>query len=133
MPIYRKTSASPGARGGPSWEDIAAISPIAIQSGEPGFSFIATLTISGLTVPQFTANWGIVFRIVQGEKTIATHYMGTNNGPWQPSFTLVGVGDVDTSGPRSQDIHAQWMVTSGLQAIIKENAAFAIYWDGREN
>lgn len=129
MPIYRKLMPQPIGSSPTSWQDIAGLSPITIQAGRPECSFVATLSIGGLSLPTLPSNWQVSFRILHGSQVIAQSYMGTGNGPFQPQVVLVGVGDVSASGP-TEDIHAQW-ITSGVEALIKEASSFSILWDER--
>jgi hypothetical protein len=129
MAIYRKILPAPIGSSPTTWTDLPGLSPITIQSGQPGFSFIATLSIGGLTIPTLPSQWQVSFRILQGSKVIAQSYMGSGNGPFQPQVVLVGVGDVAATG-QTEDIHAQW-TTYNVDALIKEASSFSIVWDER--
>lgn len=130
MPIYRKILPSPNVIGSTILQDITGLSPITIQSGVPGYSFQATLSVSGLTIPTMPSGWGVVFRIMQGSTIIGSHYLGDLNGGFQPSFTMTAVGDVCATGA-TEDIHAKWLVTPGVSAYLREPASFSIIWDDR--
>lgn len=132
MPLYRNLVMAPNVTGSTSWQDISGISPLPIQAGVTNYSFIATLSVSGLTIPQFPSGWQVVFRIFQGTTTLASHYMGDLNGGFQPSFTLTAVGDVGSTG-RTENIHAKWIVSAGLKAYLREPISLSVIWDAREN
>ena len=130
MAIYRKMELTPNIAGPTTLTDIAGISPITIQSGDVDYSFVATLSVSGLTINQLPSGWGVVFRIMQGSTIIGSYYMGDLNGAYRPSFTMTAVGDVCATGLK-EDIHVKWLVTPGLQAWIREPVSFSILWDQR--
>ncbi|WP_371396240.1 hypothetical protein [Fretibacter rubidus] len=130
MAIYRKIIQSPNITGPTTLTDIAGLSPMTIQAGDSNYSFLATLSISGLTIPTMSANWGVVFHIMQGSTTLGSYYMGENNGGFRPSFTMTAVGDVCATGT-TEDIHVKWLVSPGLKAWIREPASFSVLWDVR--
>lgn len=131
MPIYRKFLASPNITGPSTLTDIAGLSPLKIQAGASNYSFIATLNVSGLTIPSLAGNWGVVFRIMHGSDILASYYMGQNNGEFRPSFSMTAVGDIASTGI-SEDISAKWQVYN-TTAYLREPATFAVIWDQRED
>lgn len=131
MPIYRKFLASPFIQGTSTLTDIQGLSPLKIQAGASNYSFIATLNVSGLTIPTLTPGWGAVFKIMHGSQILASYWMGSDNGGFRPSFCMTAVGDVDGTG-RTEEISAKWAVFN-TTAYLKEPATFAVVWDQRED
>ena len=130
MALYRKILPNPNIIGPSALTDITGLSPITIQAGQSDYSFQATLAISGLVIPTLSPGWGVVFRIMQGSTILGSYYMGDGNGPFQPSFTMMAVGDVCPTG-LTEDISVKWQVFGGISAYIREPASFSILWEDR--
>lgn len=131
MAIYRKKLDTPNIVGPTTLQDVAGISPISIQSGQSDYSFIATLTVSGLTISDLTQNWQVAFKIMQGSNVLGSYYLGKLNGGFRPSFTFSAIGDVCATGMK-EDIHVKW-ITQGKNIWIREPVSFSILWDSRED
>lgn len=130
MPIYRKKLDSAFVQGPPTLSDIPGLSPITIQAGSANYSFLATFSVTGLTIPTIPSGlWGITFRIMQGSNTLGVYYMGSDNGGWRPSFTFSAVGDACATG-LTEDISLKWQAYN-VQALLKEQASFTIIYDDR--
>jgi len=131
MPIYRKILTNPTLIGPTTLTDMPGLSPISIQAGSSNYSFIATLSVSGLSIPNLGVNWGAVFRIMQGSTILGSYYLGELNGGFRPSFSFSAVGDSCSTGI-TEDIHVKWK-TYGTQVKIIEPTSFSILYDDRLN
>jgi len=131
MPIYRNKLANAFVPAPFVLTDIAGLSPLTIQAGSSNYSFLATLSVSGLTIPTLSPGWGLVFKIMQGNTVLGSYWMGDTNGGFRPSFSMTAVGDASATGI-TEDISAKWMAF-GVTAFLKEAASFSIIYDDRLN